>query len=68
MLVLTRSRNQTIRVGQDIVIRVVGVNGGQVRLGVEAPRHVTVDREEISLLKQQSASGPAECKAAAKEA
>jgi carbon storage regulator len=56
MLVLTRSRNQTIRVGHDICIRIVGVNGNQVRLGVEAPKHVSVDREEIHLLKQQSVS------------
>ena len=58
MLVLTRSRNQTIRVGDDIVIRIVAIAGGQVRLGVDAPKHVSVDREEIYLQKQQSPSPP----------
>lgn len=56
MLVLTRSRNQSIRVGNDISITVLGVKGPQVRLGVEAPKHVPVDREEIHLRKQQGMS------------
>jgi len=54
MLVLTRSRNQSIRVGHDISIMVIGVKGNQVRLGVQAPRHISVDREEIYDLKQRN--------------
>ncbi len=56
MLVLTRSRNQSIRVGHDISILVIGVKGNQVRLGIEAPRNVTIDREEIHTLKQRDVS------------
>jgi carbon storage regulator len=59
MLVLTRSRNQSIRVGHDISIMVIGVKGNQVRLGVEAPRHIGVDREEIYALKRQEAAAGA---------
>lgn len=53
MLVLTRSRNQSIRVGHHVSIRILAVEGTQVRIGVEAPREVTIDREEIYNLKQR---------------
>ena len=47
MLILTRRLGETIRIGPDIVVTVLGVNGQQVRLGIEAPKHVTVHREEV---------------------
>jgi carbon storage regulator len=47
MLVLTRRRGEAIVVGDDVKIVVLEVNGDQVRLGVEAPRTVTVHREEV---------------------
>jgi carbon storage regulator len=47
MLILTRHVEQTIMIGPDITVTVLGVKGSQVRLGIEAPRDVTVDREEI---------------------
>lgn len=47
MLILTRSIGQTIRVGEDIQVVVLGVKGQQVRIGIQAPREVDVDREEI---------------------
>ncbi|MFN8105201.1 MAG: carbon storage regulator CsrA [Acidimicrobiia bacterium] len=47
MLVLTRKPNQSINIGDDIVVTVLEVRGDQVRLGIEAPRHVGVQREEI---------------------
>lgn len=47
MLILTRRRGQTIRVGEDITFTVLNVAGEQVRIGVTAPRHITVDREEV---------------------
>lgn len=49
MLVLTRKRNQRINIGDDIVVTVLEVRGDQVRLGIEAPKHVAVQREEICL-------------------
>jgi carbon storage regulator len=47
MLILTRRVGQTVIVGQDIAVKIVEVKGNQVRLGIEAPRNVTVHREEI---------------------
>jgi carbon storage regulator len=47
MLVLSRKANQSIMIGDDIRILVVGVDRDQVKLGIEAPRHVPVHRLEI---------------------
>jgi cytosine/creatinine deaminase len=47
MLVLTRQRNQTIIIGDDITIKVVDIRGDKVRLGITAPDEVTVHRSEI---------------------
>jgi carbon storage regulator len=47
MLILTRYEGEKIVVGEDIEILVMGLNGNQVRLGIEAPREVRVMREEL---------------------
>lgn len=47
MLVLTRRQGESIVVGQNIVITVVEIKGGQVRIGISAPREVQVHRQEI---------------------
>lgn len=47
MLALTRRRGQTIRIGDTIIVTVLGVSGDSVRIGVEAPRDIPVDREEV---------------------
>ena len=47
MLILTRRIGETIRIGDDVSVTVLGVKGNQVRLGVAAPRDVAVHREEI---------------------
>ncbi len=47
MLVLTRRPGESIVVGDDIVITVIEIKGGQVRIGIDAPRNVDVYREEI---------------------
>jgi len=47
MLILTRRVGEIIRIGPDIVVTVLGVNGSQVRLGVNAPKDVAVHREEV---------------------
>ncbi len=47
MLVLTRRANQSIVIGNDVVITILEVRGDQVRIGIKAPRHVTVHREEV---------------------
>ena len=47
MLILTRRVGETLMIGDDITVTVLAMKGNQVRLGVEAPRDVTVHREEI---------------------
>lgn len=47
MLILTRRIGEKVRIGDDIELVVLGVKGNQVRLGVEAPKDVSVHREEI---------------------
>ena len=47
MLILTRRVGETIKIGEDITVTVLGVKGNQVRIGVGAPRDVAVHREEI---------------------
>ncbi|MBL7002505.1 MAG: carbon storage regulator CsrA [Gammaproteobacteria bacterium] len=47
MLILTRRVGETIMVGDEVTVTVLGVKGNQVRIGVNAPREVAVHREEI---------------------
>jgi carbon storage regulator len=47
MLVLSRRANQSIMIGNEIVVTVLEVRGDHVRLGIQAPRTVTVHREEV---------------------
>ena len=47
MLILTRRIGETLMVGDDVTVTVLGVKGNQVRIGVNAPRDVAVHREEI---------------------
>ncbi len=57
MLILTRRVNETVMVGDEITVTVLGINNNQVRLGVNAPRHVPVHREEIyEKIRQQNRS------------
>jgi carbon storage regulator len=48
MLVLTRRVGETLVIGDSITVTVLGVKGNQVRLGVDAPKHVSVHREEVA--------------------
>jgi carbon storage regulator len=47
MLILTRRIGETVVIGSDISIKVLGVMGAEVRLGITAPKDVTVHREEV---------------------
>jgi carbon storage regulator len=47
MLILTRRVGETLMIGDEITVTVLGVKGNQVRVGVNAPRDVAVHREEI---------------------
>ena len=49
MLVLSRKQDERIRVGESVVVTVVRVNGGKVRIGIEAPSEMRVLRDELEI-------------------
>ncbi|MEJ9211156.1 carbon storage regulator CsrA [Bacillus smithii] len=49
MLVLTRKKGETIQIGDDIEITVLAVKGDQVKIGIQAPKHVDIHRKEVYL-------------------
>ena len=62
MLILTRRVGETLMIGDEVTVTVLGVKGNQVRLGVNAPRTVAVHREEIyeRIKREQEGGGPPE--------
>jgi carbon storage regulator len=58
MLILTRRAGESLRIGSDVEVTVMAVNGAQVRIGIKAPRHVNVDREEIAERKRREKEDP----------
>lgn len=59
MLILTRRVGETLMIGDEVTVTVLGVKGNQVRIGVNAPRDVAVHREEIyeRIKREQAESG-----------
>lgn len=53
MLVLSRKKTQRLKLGSDIVVTVIDVSGEKVRLGIDAPKEVTILREELELRDNQ---------------
>ncbi len=49
MLVLSRKKNQVLRIGDEVILKVLEVRGGVVRLGIEAPDHVNILRGELAV-------------------
>ena len=54
MLVLTRRIGETLVINDNVRVTILGIQGNQVRIGTEAPREVTIDREEIHARKTAS--------------
>ena len=57
MLILTRRVGETLMIGDEVTVTVLGVKGNQVRLGVNAPKEVAVHREEIYNRIQEERAG-----------
>jgi len=68
MLVLTRRANQSIVIGADVTVTVLEIRGDQVRLGIAAPRSVSVHREEVWLQLERAAGDGVVVEAVALEA
>jgi len=57
MLILTRKKGESIAIGDNIQIQVLNVKGGQVRIGIDAPREVSINREECLKLDTNKEDG-----------
>jgi carbon storage regulator len=69
MLVLTRKSHESIMIGDDIEVSVIGVTGEKVRIGIQAPREVPVFRKEIYVaIQQQEAEASPSARAEVAEA
>lgn len=49
MLVLSRKKDQVLRIGDEVILKVIEVRGGVVRLGIDAPDHVSILRGELAI-------------------
>ncbi|MGE6630218.1 carbon storage regulator CsrA [Bacillus sp. NPDC077027] len=56
MLVLSRKLNQSIQIGDEIEVKVISIEGDQVKIGIDAPKHIDIHRKEIYLSIQEENS------------
>ena len=61
MLVLTREVDEIVLIGDDISVAVLHISGTQVRLGIRAPQHVSIDRGEVRKRKLREGERPPAC-------
>ncbi|MDQ0231456.1 carbon storage regulator CsrA [Metabacillus malikii] len=54
MLVLTRKLNESIQIGDDIEIKIISIQGEQIKIGINAPKNVEIHRKEVYLSIQES--------------
>jgi carbon storage regulator len=59
MLILTRRAGESLRIGDEVEVTVMAVNGAQVRIGIKAPINISVDREEVAERKRREKENPA---------
>jgi carbon storage regulator len=57
MLILTRRAGESLRIGNDVEVTVMAVNGHMVRIGIKAPRNIVVDRQEVAERKRREQQG-----------
>jgi len=57
MLILSRRVTEEIRVGDDITVAILGIKGNSVRIGIEAPKDISVDRREVYERKRRAQGG-----------
>ena len=60
MLVLTRKLNEVIRIGEDIEIKILSIEGEQIKIGIDAPKNIEIHRKEVYLAIQQENQKAAE--------
>ncbi|WP_144485424.1 carbon storage regulator CsrA [Bacillus pumilus] len=56
MLVLSRKLNQSIQIGDDIEVKIISIEGDQVKIGIEAPKYIDIHRKEVYLSIQEENS------------
>ncbi|RME74342.1 MAG: carbon storage regulator [Chloroflexi bacterium] len=56
MLILGRKKNQSIRIGDEIVVTILAVDGDRVKVGIDAPAHIRILRQELEVEPAKSAS------------
>jgi carbon storage regulator len=64
MLILTRRINESLVIGDEVTVTILGVKGNQVRIGVDAPRDVSVHREELAQKDDETPTSRADDKVA----
>ncbi|MFG0332550.1 MAG: carbon storage regulator CsrA [Maioricimonas sp. JB049] len=58
MLVLSRKENESIQIGENVVVKVVSIGNGRVRLAIDAPREISIVRGELVEAIRNQAAGP----------